>query len=174
MKNSLLYIALLLLCCCRPGTEMLAQNSDPACTQLPGSGQTYQLGSVVINNGSAVRLKKSGIGGKYTTNIITGLTVVGEVGTAAHDTSVYYGFWGQLIGAPVAPYVVATQGELKDRIQVSWALDPLSSAASGGFKIFRDGIFIAEVSAGTSNWIDFNIIAGRPYTYSVRAVNEVG
>ena len=174
MIQRILYSALLLLCCSWFGTNIYAQNEDRACTQILTGDQNFQLGSVVITNGSAVNLRKSGLGGNYSTNLVTGLMVIGEVSSVKTDTSIYYGYWGQQIGPPVAPVVIATQGELKDRIQVSWAVDPLSSAASGGFKIFRDGVFMEQVDASTSNWNDFNVIAGRPYVYTIKAVNDFG
>jgi len=70
--------------------------------------------------------------------------------------------------------VTATQGDLLDRIQVSWNLDPLSPAPEQGFKIYRDGIFLVQVDKSVNNYNDFNVIAGRPYIYEIRGTNQYG
>ncbi|MFN0014911.1 MAG: LamG-like jellyroll fold domain-containing protein [Saprospiraceae bacterium] len=75
---------------------------------------------------------------------------------------------------PLAPIVIATQGELLDRIQLSWDINPLGALASEGYKIYRDGVFLALVDDKTRNYNDFNVIAGRAYKYEVRAVNNFG
>ena len=85
-----------------------------------------------------------------------------------------YGFWSRFLIAPLAPIVSATQGELLDRIQISWEVDPLGAPPSGGFKLFRDGVFLALVDNNTRNYNDFNVIAGRAYTYEVSCINIYG
>lgn len=84
------------------------------------------------------------------------------------------GFFSRFLLPPLAPSVNASQGELLDRIQVTWTLDPLSPAPTGGFNIYRDNIFIASVSKNVSSFNDFNVIAGRPYIYKIVGVNEFG
>ena len=46
--------------------------------------------------------------------------------------------------------------------------------APGGFNIYRDSIFIASVGPKVRNFNDFNVIAGRPYTYTVTGLNDFG
>lgn len=93
---------------------------------------------------------------------------------ATGDTNSNFGFWSSLLVAPQPPVVKAGQGEQADRIQITWEINPLGSYPIGGFKIYRDGIFLAQVDKNTRNYNDFNVIAGTNYTYSVRGVNNFG
>ena len=43
----------------------------------------------------------------------------------------------------------------------------LARPPTEGFKLYRDGVFMALLDSKTLNYNDFNVIAGRPYTYEV-------
>ncbi len=90
------------------------------------------------------------------------------------DYSMLFGFWSRFLAPPLAPEVVASQGELQDRIQISWTPDPLGGTVSVGYKLFRDNVFLGLVDPNTFNFNDFNVIAGRAYTYKVCGVNNFG
>ncbi|HNM27000.1 MAG TPA: hypothetical protein PKL15_16270, partial [Saprospiraceae bacterium] len=97
------------------------------------------------------------------------------VGTAlGDDRNSYFGFWTSFLVAPLPPMVSASQGDLLDRIQLTWSNNPLGPFPNMGFKIFRDGVFLAAVDSKTRNYNDFNVIAGKPYTYEVRGINIYG
>lgn len=81
----------------------------------------------------------------------------------------------QPVPAPApAPNVIATQGELLDRIQSTWTPEPLGPFPSEGFNIYRDGVFLANVGVNIRNYNDFNVIAGRAYNYEVRGLSVYG
>jgi hypothetical protein len=84
------------------------------------------------------------------------------------------GLFGQILIPPFAPIVTATQGDLLDRIQISWVLNPLGPNPTQGFNLYRDGVFLATVANNIRNYNDFNVIAGRPYNYEVRGINVYG
>jgi len=142
-----------------------AQN-NPCKALVPGGGET--AGTFYFNYGAGTNVRNL----KYTQSFAIGMPLVGPSSSAVYFGS--YGFWSRFVAAPGAPTVVATQGDLLDRIQVSWNLDPLSPGPENGFKIFRDGIYLAQVEKNVRNYNDFNVIAGRPYTYEIRGVNQYG
>jgi hypothetical protein len=84
------------------------------------------------------------------------------------------GFYSNFLLPPRPPLVIATQGDLLDRIQLTWNVDPLSPSSSEGFNIYRDDIFLANVGNNIRTFNDFNVIAGIPYNYTVRGVNSFG
>jgi len=86
----------------------------------------------------------------------------------------YTGFWSRLLIPPLAATVMATQGELLDRIQLSWQINVLGSFPTQGFNIYRDGFFLAYVGQNVRTYNDFNVIAGRAYNYEVRGINSYG
>jgi len=148
------------------GLPILQGQNNPCKTLVPGGGET--AGTFFFNYGSATNVRNL----KYQSSLAFGMPLVG-----AHSSGTYFGsmgFWTRFIAPPGAPTVVATQGDLLDRIQVSWNLDGLSSAPENGFKIYRDGIFLAQVDKTVKNYNDFNVIAGRPYIYEVRGSNQYG
>ncbi|MFN4254118.1 MAG: LamG-like jellyroll fold domain-containing protein [Saprospiraceae bacterium] len=91
----------------------------------------------------------------------------------ADDINVGFGFWTRFLLAPSAPTVVATQGDLPDRVQINWSADPLSPAAAT-YKIYRDNALLATVDNETFAFIDFNVLAGQFYTYEIAGVNQFG
>lgn len=146
-------------------TGLFSQN-NPCKAIVPGGGET--AGTFFFNYGSGTNIRNL----KYKQNIAFGMPLVGP-----HSSATYFGsmgFWSRFVAPPGAPTVVATQGDLLDRIQVSWNLDPLSPAPENGFKIYRDGIYLAQVDKSVRNYNDFNVIAGRPYNYEIRGVNQYG
>lgn len=84
------------------------------------------------------------------------------------------GFYSRFLLPPTPPVVYASEGDLDDRIQVGWILDPLSPSAELGFNIYRDGAFIAHVEKEVRVYIDFNVQAGRFYNYQISGVNAFG
>ncbi len=143
-----------------------SQSVDPGCFFV-ANGDTVPA-SAFLSFGSGVKLKSLSRRMKVT---------IGQpvVGTALGDNfNSYYGYWTGFLVAPLPPMVTATQGDLLDRIQISWSPDPLGSFPVGGYKIFRDGVYLAAVDNNTRNYNDFNVIAGRPYNYEVRGINAYG
>ena len=84
------------------------------------------------------------------------------------------GFWSQFLVPPLPPFLSATQGEFLDRIQLNWTVNPLGAVPNGGFKLYRDGIFLALLDKNTFSYNDFNVIAGRAYRYTIKGVNFYG
>ncbi|MCR9055234.1 MAG: LamG domain-containing protein, partial [bacterium] len=84
-----------------------------------------------------------------------------------------YGFWSRFLMPPAAPAVMASEGDLEDRVQIDWAPDPLSPAPSS-YKIYRNGSLLATVDGETFSFLDFNVLAGKFYTYEVSGVNTFG
>ena len=93
--------------------------------------------------------------------------------TIGDEQNVGFGFWTRFLLSPSAPTVVATQGDLPDRVQINWSADPLSPAAAT-YKIYRNGALLATVDNETFAFIDFNVLAGQFYTYEVAGVNQFG
>jgi hypothetical protein len=98
--------------------------------------------------------------------------VIGELQSAGYTMGL--GFWSRFLLTPGAPLVQASEGDLADRIRVSWVMDPLSPAAQVGFKIYRNGDFLANLDATTFDFVDFNVIAGEKYVYTVVGINDFG
>ncbi len=85
-----------------------------------------------------------------------------------------FGYLSDYFVPPAAPVVMASQGELLDRIQISWMPNPLGALPTDGYKLFRDGIFLGRFDNKVRNYNDFNVIAGRPYKYEVVGLNVYG
>ncbi|MCK6690477.1 MAG: T9SS type A sorting domain-containing protein [Thermoanaerobaculia bacterium] len=140
--------------------------SDPACS--PAGVFSIRPGQVFFNYGSGIDVRNS----SRRTDLIVGQMLVGPVTTPENDMA--FGSYGQILIPPFAPIVTATQGDLLDRIQISWVLNPLGPNPTGGFNLYRDGVFLATVANNIRNFNDFNVIAGRPYNYEVRGINLYG
>jgi hypothetical protein len=84
------------------------------------------------------------------------------------------GFWARFLLPPQAPTLMVSQGDFPDRVLIKWTLDPLSSSASNGYVILRDGAFLAQTDAGITQFIDFNVQAGEFYEYAVYGRNQFG
>ncbi len=169
MKNisfSRLLAALLLLVVAAPKSMGQTQPADPECINSVSGGIIPR--SAFITYGSGIKMKSQ----TRRTKLTIGQTVVGSSFSPTNEMN--FGYWSGFLVAPFPPFVKATQGELLDRIQISWAPNPLGPLAVGGFKIYRDGVYLAQVDKTTRNYNDFNVIAGRPYNYEVRGLNAYG
>jgi hypothetical protein len=74
---------------------------------------------------------------------------------------------------PQPPILLATQGDFKDRIRITWNVNPLSPAPSG-FVVYRDGSFLVDLGENVRDFLDFNVQAGEYYEYSIEAKNVFG
>ena len=99
----------------------------------------YVDGEIFFNYGSVIDAYSFQSRSSYS----VGETSVG-VGISQTFNS-YSGFWSRLLIPPLPATVVATQGELLDRIQLSWQINVLGSFPTQGFNIYRDGFFLAYV-----------------------------
>lgn len=164
-KTSRLFAALLLTLWSLPNIG-LGQQSDPNCFAEPG--QNLLVKSAFFTYGSGNRMKTSTRRMKAT---------IGQtfVQSALDDrNNMNWGFWSSLLVAPQPPFIKATQGELLDRIQLTWSNNPLGAQPVNGYNIYRDGIFLVNVGKNVRSYNDFNVIAGRNYFYEVRGVNIFG
>lgn len=92
----------------------------------------------------------------------------------AKDFTAQSGFWARFLLPPQAPQIQSSQGEFPDRVLINWNLDPLSSDASDGYVVTRDGAFLAQVDRGITQFIDFNVQPGEFYEYGVYGRNQFG
>ncbi len=159
-----LYTCVLILIGTLSSFPLLAQQ-DASCA--PVDAQITQ-GEVFFNFGNATDAYSVQRRSSYS----IGQTAIGITTSPANSSTM--GFWSRFLVPPLAPFVIASQGELLDRIQLSWDINPLGALASEGFKVYRDGVFLALVDSKTRNFNDFNVIAGRAYNYEVRAINDYG
>lgn len=152
--------------CCGLSLPFYAQNNNcgpGAPVDTSGiSGTTY------FNNGSQARTKNS----NFRTSISLGQAAIGYTEAIQKNTTL--GFFSRFQSPPLKLNVTATQGDLLDRIQLTWTIDALGPSPSGGFNIYRDGVFLATVGPNIRNYNDFNVIPGTPYIYSVRGINIYG
>jgi hypothetical protein len=125
-------------------------------------------GTAFFNYGSSARIKSQ----QYRSSVAVGQTFVGYLDGLMYNTTV--GFYSRYLLAPFALSVSATQGDLLDRIQLTWEIDAVGPSPTEGFNIYRDGIFLATVGPNIRNYNDFNVIAGRAYVYTVNGINVYG
>ncbi|MCC6461159.1 MAG: LamG domain-containing protein, partial [Saprospiraceae bacterium] len=125
-------------------------------------------GTAFFNFGSRARATSQ----KYRTSVAVGQTFVGYLDGLDRNSTL--GFYARYLLPPFAVSVTATQGDLLDRIQLSWEIDALGPSPNEGFNIYRDGIFLAAVGSNIRNYNDFNVIPGIPYNYEVRGRNLYG
>jgi hypothetical protein len=150
-------IALLLLSV----ASLSAQNS-PNCVTV--SDDDFLTGRAFFNYGSTT----NAFNPQRRVNVTVGQPVVGTVFGQQYKGAV--GFWSRFLMPPAPPEVRASEGDLEDRVQVDWTPDPLSPAGTS-YTIYRNGALLASVDGETFTFIDFNVIAGKFYTYQVSAVN---
>lgn len=124
--------------------------------------------SLFFNYGSNARLNSS----KNRAAIAVGQTFTGFIENTERNTSL--GFYSRFLLPPFALTLRATQGDLLDRIQLTWETDALGPATTEGFNIYRDGVFLATVASNIRTYNDFNVIAGVAYRYEVRGTNIYG
>ena len=148
--------------------RLLSAQVSANCTDGVVTGNTTYSGTVFFNYGSVANSFST----KNRTTASVGETFVGATYNQGYFTNT--GFYSRFLLPPSPPIVSATEGDLKDRIQVNWVVDPLSPSAEGGFNIYRDGAFIDHVEKEIRVYIDFNVQAGQFYTYTVKGVNSFG
>jgi hypothetical protein len=95
------------------------------------------------------------------------------ISSASSEFLMQDGYWARLQLPPFPPAIIASQGDLEDRIEVNWTPDPLSPASTS-YKLYRDGSLLATVDGETFSFIDFNVVAGKFYDYEVAGVNAFG
>ena len=100
-------------------------NCNP--TIVPDSS-SYE-GSAFFNYGTIAKSKSQ----KYQTAVALGQNFVGF--TENNTNSTYLGFYGRYLLPPFALKVNATQGDLLDRIQITWTVDGLGPSPNEGFNI---------------------------------------
>ncbi len=158
----LLYTVLLALC----GHGILLAQNSPNCSTY--TDDDYLTGQAFFSYGGTTGAYNSD---QLRVNMTAGQAIVGA--TLNVDYTVGTGFWSVLQLPPAAPVVIASEGDLEDRIQLDWTPDPLSPAANS-YKIYRNGALLATVDGETFSFIDFNVLAGKFYTYEVSGVNSFG
>ncbi len=139
--------------------------SSPDCATA--SDGDYIVSRAFFNYGSVTRAYNT----KHRVNATLGQPVVGAYFTSTEQGA--YGFWSRYLLPPAAPLVRATEGDLEDRVQVSWLPDPLSPA-SASFQVYRDGALLATVGGQVRSFIDFNVLPGKFYNYEVSGTNVFG
>lgn len=162
-----IYPILLLLLFCFSLNQQLTAQTIP-CGPEPEVDTLGFEGSAFFNFGSTPRSTNQ----KYRTAFAVGQTFVGYMDGLMNNSTL--GFYSRFLLAPFPLKVTATQGDLLDRIQLSWEIDALGPTPNEGFNIYRDGIFLATVGPNIRNYNDFNVIAGRPYVYTIRGINVYG
>lgn len=166
MKNIKHFIPLLLVGILLTMNSQTARaQSSPNCTTF--SDNDYIKSTAFFNYGNVSNAYTN----KTRTNMTVGQPVIGSY--FAQQTKGSFGFWSSFLMPPAAPTVIASEGDLEDRVQVNWSPDPLSPTATA-FKIYRNGSLLASVDGETFSFLDFNVIAGRFYTYEVAGVNSFG
>jgi hypothetical protein len=139
---------------------------SPNCATL--SDEVLYTGEVLFNYGSLTGAFSALNRGNFT----LGQPVAGTSLEQRYTGG--FGFWSRFLLPPFAPAVNASEGDLPDRINVTWAPDPFSPNVSTGFKVYRNGSFLANVDNETFSFVDFNVIAGTFYTYQITGVNSFG
>jgi hypothetical protein len=159
---------LLLLLLVLPGTQqVLAQGqTNIACQNL--SSDVFYTGAVFFNYGSTTNAFNT----QNRSNLTVGQPTVGE--SYDQNYTAGFGFWDRFLLAPSAPAVTCSEGDLPDRVNVTWVVDPLSPVASIGFNIYRDGSLLTSVDNDVRAFVDFNVVAGTFYTYTVKGKNQFG
>ncbi|MEQ1745665.1 MAG: LamG-like jellyroll fold domain-containing protein [Saprospiraceae bacterium] len=125
-------------------------------------------GTAFFNYGSKARLSSQ----KNKMALAVGQTFVGYLDGLEQTSSL--GFYSRYLLPPFALALTATQGDLLDRIQLTWEIDALGPSPNDGFNIYRDGVFLANVGNNIRTYNDFNVIAGIAYNYEVRGINLYG
>ncbi|MDX2134923.1 MAG: LamG domain-containing protein, partial [Saprospiraceae bacterium] len=125
-------------------------------------------GTAFFNFGSSARLTSQ----QRRMSVAVGQTFVGYLDGLENNSTL--GFYSRYLLPPFAVALTATQGDLLDRIQLSWEIDALGPTPNEGFNIYRDGIFLAAVGSNIRTYNDFNVIAGTAYNYEVRGLNIYG
>ena len=164
MRNSANHLLFLVLWLLVSTVKVLAQAS-PNCSTL--SVEDYYTGRTFFNFGSA----SNNVNNKVKLSATVGQTVTGNFFGSGVKGG--FGFWAGFTMPPKPPVVIASQGDLEDRIEIKWTADPLSPSATS-YKIYRNSALLGTVDGETYSFIDFNVIAGTFYTYAVSGINSSG
>ena len=132
------------------------------------TSQTYSA-TAFFNYGAASDLYNS----DKNAAIIIGQTTT-QLGMFSLSYKSELGFYSQFLLPPLAPYVQASEGDLGDRVEIIWSVSKLSPVVTDVFKVYRNGTFLDEVEADERVYVDYNVVAGEFYTYTVRGVNKSG
>lgn len=166
MKN--LSLTLIACLCCVLGSMPLRAQVAANCTDGTVVGSETYSGTVFFNYGGTT----NSISSKNRTTGALGESFIGPYLSPTYNGVA--GFFSRFLLPPSAPLVYASEGDLEDRIQVNWVIDPLSPSAEGGFNIYRDGAFIGHVDKEIRVYVDFNVQAGKFYNYQITGVNTFG
>ncbi|MEA5461209.1 LamG domain-containing protein [Arcicella sp. LKC2W] len=147
------------------GQKIFAQ-TDTLCNP---NEKTKIFGELYFNYGSATN--------SYTSfnrsTFVVGQPLASKRNMQSTTYQLGFGAYSPWYLPPQPPILVATQGEFKDRVKISWNVNPLSPSPSG-FVIYRDGSFIADLGENVRDYLDFNVQAGEYYEYSIEAKNVYG
>ncbi len=83
------------------------------------------------------------------------------------------GIWSAWQLPPAPPTLIASQGDYKDQIRLSWEINPLSPRPTG-FVIYRNGAFLENLDEDINQYVDRFVQAGEFYQYSIAAKNAFG
>lgn len=106
-------------------------------------------------------------------NMVIGQPLVSPQNMISQQIQAGFGMYSPWYLPPQPPQLLASQGNFKDRIKISWNVNPLSPAALG-FILYRDGSFLADLGENIREFLDFNTQAGEYYEYSIVAKNIFG
>jgi len=143
-------------------------SAQVTCGPDPVADTSGFTGTAFFNFGSKARLTSQ----KNKMAIAVGQTFVGYLDGLERNSTL--GFYSRYLLPPFALALTATQGDLLDRIQLTWEIDALGPSPNDGFNIYRDGVYLATVGNNIRTYNDFNVIAGIAYNYEVRGINLYG
>ncbi len=139
-----------------------AQQHDTLCTQF-GDVEYQTTIALGYGTGSALRSTFNAM------DVIVGQPVI-DVVPVGLETTAKFGLFAELDLAPKAPFLIASQGDFPDRVQIEWQVDAFSPSPAE-FRIFRDDAFLGKLDSDVREFIDFNVQAGEVYNYSIMAVS---
>ena len=134
---------------------------DTLCTQF---GDVEYITNIAIGYGAATGIKST----FQKSDLLIGQALIDNKPVGV-DTIVNFGLVAELAQAPKAPFLIASQGDYPDRVQLDWVIDKFG-APSKEFRIFRDGAFLGKFDKDVRQYIDFNVQAGEVYNYSIKGI----
>ncbi|PWK22354.1 concanavalin A-like lectin/glucanase superfamily protein [Arcicella aurantiaca] len=148
------------------GGQRIFAQTDTLCNP---NEKTKIFGELYFNYGSATNSYTSFNRSTFS----VGQSLVSSENMQSTIYQLGFGAYSPWFLPPQPPVLIATQGEFKDRVKISWNVNPLSPSPSG-FVIYRDGSFIADLGENVRDYLDFNVQAGEYYEYSIEAKNVYG
>ena len=78
--------------------------------------------------------------------------------------------------APSIPASLAAMAQSSSSIQLTWLASTDNAGGTGlaGYRVFRNGVQVQQLAAGTLTFTDSGLSASTPYTYTVRAFDVAG